>query len=203
MQQPESQEAFSYEDSLKVITQMIEQAKDRVLSDGFDYMLWGAFVSCAALAQYFLMRAGVSYHWIGWTILMPLGGVISFFRNYALRKKRAVKLAVMDIYLSVLMAFLVSLCIIIFSFSALGHKDGLGVILVLYGLWIFISGRIFKFTPFILGAVVNWIGSILVFNFFDYNNTLLTVAAGAIFGYLLPGYLLHREVSAKKRSLAY
>ncbi|WP_295121788.1 hypothetical protein [uncultured Chitinophaga sp.] len=203
MQQPENQDAFSYEDSLKVITQMIEQAKDRVLSDGFDYMLWGAFVCCAALAQYFLINAGVGYHWLGWTILMPLGAIITFFRNYACRKRREVKLAVMDIYLSVLMAFLVSLCIIIFSFSALGYKYGLGVILVLYGLWIFISGRIFKFTPFVLGAVVNWVGSILVFNFLDYHNTLLTVAAGAIFGYLIPGYLLRREVKMKKRSLAY
>ncbi|UYQ93267.1 hypothetical protein MKQ68_24600 [Chitinophaga horti] len=195
----EQQEQFSYEDSLRVITQMIEQVKERVLSDGFDYMLWGGFVGAAALLQYALMKFGVTFHWIGWATLMPLAGIITAIYNTRCRKRSGAKIVALEIFLSVLTAFLVSLGIIIFSFSALGYKHGLGVILVLYGLWIFISGRIFKFKPFVYGAIINWAGSLLIFHVFDYYNTLLTVATAALLGYFLPGYLLRLDV--KKKSI--
>lgn len=197
MHQQDNQEQFSYEDSLKLITQMIGQARERVLSDGFEYMLWGGFVAAAALCQYFLMQTSFTLHWIGWMILMPLGGLITLLHNIKKRRLRQVRLPVRGIYLSALLAFLVSLMIIIFSFEALGYKHGLGMILVLYGIWLFISGRIFKFPPMVWGAVVNWTGSLLIFHLFDYPNTLLTVAVAALLGYLVPGYLLHRNGKEK------
>lgn len=192
------QENFSYEDSLRVITQTIAQVKERVLNDGFEYMLWGLLVSAAALIQYTLLKLHMPYHWLSWMVLMPLGGIITAERRRRCRTKYGVKIVSMEIFLSVLMAFLISLLIIVFSFSALGYKNGLGVIMMLYGLWMFISGRIFKFRPFVFGAILNWIGSLLAFHVFDYGNTLLTVAAVTLFGYFLPGYLLHLEVKQKK-----
>ncbi|MCK7559168.1 hypothetical protein MKQ70_31035 [Chitinophaga sedimenti] len=69
------QENFSYEDSLRVITQTIAQVKERVLNDGFEYMLWGLLVSAAALIQYALLKLHMPYHWLGWMVLMPLGAL--------------------------------------------------------------------------------------------------------------------------------
>lgn len=64
--------------------------------------------------------------------------------------------------------------------------------ILLYGLGTFVSGRILKFRPLIIGGIVNWVLAVAcVLVHYDYQ---LLIAAAAIFiSYIVPGHLLSKN----------
>ena len=82
-------EHFSPEQSLELITEVIQEAKSRFEENGVIYCMWGAILAFAALLQYGLLRSGqeeISYY--GYFIV-PIGALISWY--YYARKKSARK----------------------------------------------------------------------------------------------------------------
>jgi len=61
--------------------------------------------------------------------------------------------------------------------------------ILFYGLGTFISGRILKFSPLVIGGIFNWILAI-VCTYIDFDYQLLVAAAAILTSYIIPGYLL-------------
>ena len=95
-----------------------------------------------------------------------------------------------EIYGFVWIAFFICLMLSLFIVNYSGNfKLIYPIILVLYGLPIFLSGVILKFKPLIMGSICCWIFSVLAL-FILPEFQLLLVAVAVLLAWIIPGYLL-------------
>ena len=67
------------EQALQVIKDMIERTKKKQIYTGFPHLLWGILISCAIIAMYVLIGAGLD-HLIGYSwAIFGIGGAVASF----------------------------------------------------------------------------------------------------------------------------
>jgi hypothetical protein len=185
------EEEMTGEESLKLITEMVQTAKTGIRDNGFFYLFWGWLIFVASLSQYVLMVILHSaYNALPWTVLMPLGSVVSFI--YGRKKKKAMRVRTyLDQFMGyALIAFLVSLCLVLFfMFMTQQPRLAYPILMMVYGAWMFISGGALQFKPFLIGGCINWILSV-VSMFVSFEWQLLILALAVLLGYIIPGHLL-------------
>lgn len=184
----EQEKSLTGQESFDVINRMIRTAQNDIKDDSFYYLIWGWLVLIASTVNYFLMQIDYENSFLPWAILMPLGGVATGIYSYKHERKQKVRTYVDDVMKYVVIAFLVSLFIVLFSMS----KLGLGtypMVMLTYGTWLFISGGAVKFQPLIFGGIINWILGIAAF-YVGFEIQLLLIAAAVLLGYIIPGYML-------------
>jgi len=188
------EENFNEQDSLKLISEMLENTKARFNENGFFFLLWGWLVLIASLLHFFLLHTNFFYPYIGWPIIMFGGGIASGIAGYRRGKDAKVKTFV-DRSMSYLwIGFMISF-IILFAIVIIGNiKWHLLSILImaLYGLPTFVSGGILKFKPLIYGALACWI-IVIISLFVREDYVILLSALSVVLAYLIPGYLLRAK----------
>jgi len=181
------------QESLALIQSMLKTVKEEIDDDSFSYLFWGWMVFTASMTQFILIQMNVEMNYLGWLILMPAGGIISAIHGRNKDKKKRVHTYIDEMMKYVLIAFLVSLFIILFFMWKL-QLGTYPMIMIVYGIWLFISGGSLRFKPIIIGGIVNWMLAIISF-FYDFNIQLLLLAAAVLLGYIIPGYMLKRKFS--------
>jgi len=184
----EQEKQLSGLESLEVINRMIKTAQNDLEDNSFYYLFWGWLVFLASASNYALIQTGYIKPFLPWAILMPLGGVITGFYAYFHQKKRKVKTYVDEVMKYVVIAFLVSLFIVLSSMPKLGLAT-YPMVMIIYAIWLFISGGAIKFQPLVYGGVINWICGIAAF-FVTFEIQLLILAGAVLSGYIIPGYML-------------
>lgn len=187
----ENNDSFSEHESLQLIHKMISTAKHDISDNSFFYLLWGWLVFTASISNYILLSVlKYEHHYLPWAILMPLGGIVSGIYGSRLRSKEKVRTYVDEFMKYGLIAFLVSMFITLFSMGAAGGPQAVyPFIMILYGIWLFISGGALRFKPLMAGAVVNWIAACISF-YLVFEYQLLVLAAAVLLGYIVPGHML-------------
>lgn len=181
---------FTEEESLAVIVNMIQAAKTGIRDNSFYFLLWGWLVFIASLTHYALLWFGNEHASLAW-MLMPVGGIITGIYSYRQNKTNRVTTYVDEFMKYVLTAFLVSLFIVLLFMFKLGLST-YPMIMMVYAIWLYISGGIIKFKPLMAGGIINWcfaMGALFV----DFNVQLLFLAMAVLLGYIIPGYLLKRK----------
>lgn len=191
MEAPENK--LTERESLDVILNMIQTAKSELSDDSFYYLLWGWLVFIASLANYILLQLHQESAPLAW-MLMPLGGVLTAVYAYRQGKKENKKTYMDEFMKYVLISFLVSMCLVIVFMSKLGLNT-YPMIMMVYGMWLFVSGGAIKFKPIIIGGVINWAMAIVAF-FLPFEQQLLCLAAAVLMGYIIPGHLLKAKFSS-------
>lgn len=183
-------------EALLLIEQMINNAKKELKDNGFYFLLWGWLVFIAAISNYYLlMFTDFEVHSLPWMILMPLGGIVTFVLS-AREKKIApkVKTYVDEILKQVITAFAVSLLTICLFMPIGGQfKAFYSTIMVIYSIWLYISGGMLKFKPLIWGAFLNWILAAVGFIYASTQIHLILIAIAVLGGFIIPGYLLKQK----------
>ena len=174
-------------EGLRIIQQMISQAKQQYSDDSFMYLLWGWLVFAASLGQYVLAAMGVENAWIVW-MLMPVGGIISAFYGRMQRKNQKVRTYIDEFIKYVLTAFLVSLFMVLFFMQQL-QLNCYPMVMMVYGIWLYVSGGSLRFKPLMMGGIANWVLAVAAF-YVDFEMQLLLLAIAVLLGYIIPGYLL-------------
>ena len=64
------------------------------------------------------------------------------------------------------------------------------IVLVLAGNSTFLSGIVIRFRPLVYGGIAMWVGSILIFVVKPEEFDLLIGGVSALFGYIIPAYML-------------
>ena len=82
--------------------------------------------------------------------------------------------------------------------SGVGWQHAWPFFILFYGLGTFVSGKILRFKPLIVGGIINWILACAA-SFFPFDYQLLFAAAAILISYLVPGYMIQSE---KKSSYA-
>lgn len=181
-------EQFSPEESIRVIQSMIERTKQGVWGH-FYFILWGWFtlVQCVA---HFLLYSVFKYeqHYLVLFLTVPCFIISVLYSRRAGREKR-VKTYVGENMSSIWISIAILFLVVSLLFIKLGFYTCYPFFIMLYGLGAFLSGRTLQFKPLIVGGIVSWLLAIVAIWFpFDYQP--LFAATAALFGYIIPGYLM-------------
>jgi hypothetical protein len=207
---------FSEKESLELISQMINSAKNNLQKgSGKFFLLWGYLISGIALLNLILLLLLPNqishYAFFAWMIA-PLGLFPHFLIAKRIRYDQYVKTYVESIMNKVWIAFGISIGIIIASMM-LASFQGMGetgmfsflnwihwnymipFMLILYGFALFVSGYAYQFRPLITGAFICWISTVVIFLFYRTLHfmefSLVALIISLIAGYIIPGHLLN------------
>ena len=181
---------MSNEESLRIIRSMIESTKQDLRDNGSWFLLWGWLVFIACILHYVLMEVGYEKPYLA-CMLMPVGGIISFIKGMREEKSQKVKTHLDEFMKHVLVAFLVSLFIVLGFMSKLGLST-YPLVMMVYGFWLYISGGAINFRPLQIGGIINWVLTIAAF-FVGFELQLLFLGMAVLLGYIIPGYILRNR----------
>lgn len=180
-------EKLTNENSLKLITEMIETAKSNINDNGFFFRLWGWFVIIGSLGHFGLLKfTDFEYPYFAWGVMI-VALVLSPVYGKKLAKKERVKTHIDKLYAYIWLVFFVNYIIILVFMDKLNYYVCPLTLMFVAGS-VFMTGLMIKFRPLLYSAIFIWIVAIL--SFFVSNETQLLFAAIACFGYLIPGYML-------------
>jgi len=178
------------EESLKIITDMINKTKVNFRQGVFHLLLWGWLILICSLAEFFLEKfTSILGSWYVWLLSIP-GVIVSLIYGFMTGRKMKVYSYGDGLYLWTWLGFLCA-AIVLFILMRNNLEKISPLILMMAAFPTFISGFIIKFRPLIIGGLSMWIISIIA-GFTGPDLALLAVAAAMITGYLIPGYLLRR-----------
>jgi hypothetical protein len=187
------EKVMSGEESLRIITEMINKTKVNIRQGSFHLLFWGWLIFFCSLSEYLLLKfTSYSSPWYIWYLVIP-GVFVSLIYGFVTGKKEHVHTYADMIYMWTWIGFLV-IAIILMLFLNLEKRYDLipPFILLAAGLPTFISGSIIKFKPLIYGGLSFWILSLVAY-FAGPSVAPLAVPVAMLTGYLIPGYLLKRK----------
>ncbi len=191
----EQEKKLSQQESFEVISRMIRTAQNDIHDQSFYYLIWGWLVFFASSGQFLLMQSGFEMSYLTWVILMPLGGIITGIYSYRHKREQKMRTYVDDIMKYVLFAFMVSLFTVLFFQSKL-QLATYPLVMMVYGVFLFISGGAIRFRPLVYGGVINWVIGIAAF-FVTFEVQLLFLALAVLLGYIIPGHMLKHQYNQK------
>lgn len=189
---------MSEKESLSLINQMINNAKNEITDSGYSWLLWGWMIIAASLTTFFLSEFKYANIYLGWNVFGIIAILYIIYNVFKTDKSANVKTYVSDILRMFDIGFAVCLFVIIFSIN-ISHDPniGFGYFLMVYAFMMLMQGGVLKFKPLIIGAVVNWVGAIGIFLNPIFKYDMLITAAAVFIGYVIPGYLLNRQYKKK------
>lgn len=178
------------EESLKIITEMINKTKVNIRQSSFHLLFWGWLIFICSTSEYILYRfTDFSNPWYIWFFVIP-GIFVSLIYGFVTGRKATVHTYADMLYAWTWIGFLmasIALFIVLW-----GHMGSVSYhILILAGMPTFFSGIIIKFKPLIIGGVIFWILAIAAH--FISPLAPLAVPVAMLTGYLIPGYMLKRS----------
>jgi hypothetical protein len=213
---------ISEQESLSLITQMINKAKNSYHDTGIGAMMWGSVIAICSLVK--LSEIHFDYKLPFDIYLLTLAAIIpQIFITIREKKERKVK-SYDDIYMDYLwLGFGISIFLLIHItnnvFSTWGPVAGeyrtisgnpssfrfsefvAPLFLMLYGMPTFVTGAACKFKPMLMGGLICWICSIVTV-YTSIKIDLILTALSAIFAWLIPGILMEKEYRIYKREQA-
>jgi hypothetical protein len=212
---------ISKNESLELITTMINQAKNSYHDTGLSALMWGAVVAVCSLVKFaeikFGFRLPFDIYLLTFAAIIPQ--VFISIREKKQRKAKTYDDAYMDF---IWLGFGISIILMVFVLNMMGaawqpvaesiYRDT-GVrssfqlyefigplFLILYGIPTFVTGTACKFKPMLWGGLICWVSCVIAC-FTRAEIDLLLVAFSAIVAWFIPGIIMMREYRTAKKEL--
>jgi hypothetical protein len=195
------QESLTEKQSLRIIEEMINKAKNEFSEDGTIYLLWGWVILFCSLGHFILdVVIGYSKPWYIWSITwLVVVYMIIYIR--ARDRKRKVKTYADEILAYVWLAFAIMMILTFFLLRMFVPQFWLYnfmFVLLCYGMPTFISGAILKFRPLIFGGIACWVLAVTA-GFVNFRYHPIFVSTAVVLAWIIPGYILKaRSVKSLK-----
>lgn len=177
--------------SLDVITSMIQQAKGNMQKNSFYFLLWGWTIVIANLGVFVLLKfTNVANPYLMFLITIA-AALISGIYSFKQGKQAVVTTHLDNIYKWLWIGFGVNCFIFWFFGGKMGWQLN-AIITSMCAVPTLLSGVLLKFKPLMVGGVIFWIFGALIF-MVDTETQFLLAAAAVTFGYLVPGYMLRKS----------
>jgi hypothetical protein len=181
------------EESLRVITEMINKTRVSVAQASFHLLLWGWLIFACSLSEFLLWKyAGWTSSWYVWFAVIA-GVLVSLIYGFTKGKKERIFTYGTSIYVWTWIAFFFASVVFFIVFPVETGNVGKYMLLIA-AIPLLISGVILRFRPLMWGAVSFWLLA-LVAHFGGYLASGLAIPAAMVCGYLIPGYLLRKRGS--------
>lgn len=186
----EAEQNMTGQESLAIISQMIKEARKNFSDTAIFFLIWGAILATAGIAEYLLMQGQFARPYLVWPIAGVVGGVISGVIGARLGKRKGASTLFDRLTFALWTSFFITLVIFIFCCVLSSINPG-AFIMVLTGLPTITTGLVLKFKPLIFGGIVFWVSGIVGFFIPDAYLPLL-FSLSIILGYIIPGLLLRK-----------
>lgn len=191
MEQDEKQ--LSEQESLSIIQQMIDTAKQEQKDDGMGWIIWGWMLFFASVLTCINLQMAWFSTWFFWDafgILTFVLFVTEIVRNFRLGRKVKVKTYSKAIFQTLNVGFFACLMFIIIVMNmGVDPMKGFPLLMNLYGFWILIYGAILNFKPSMIGAGVMWVFAFAALFVDTFSMVMILHAAGVLCGYIIPGHI--------------
>lgn len=195
---------LSEKDSLALINEMIQVAKEDHYENGDGWLIWGWLLFVASILSVVFSYADLRrYIGLVWLSILFLGLIIYVFGHVLSKRRQRVKTYVQVLLDRLGTGFFISLFALVgasYLFNRTGSNDQtfvFGYYYILYAFWMFIHGSAIHFRPLIIGAIVNWIAGMAIFFIQDFKYDMMISTVAILVGYLIPGYLLRAAFRKK------
>ncbi|HEX6332657.1 MAG TPA: hypothetical protein VFZ78_00440 [Flavisolibacter sp.] len=186
---------FSPQESLQLIRSMISNAKSNLSENRFYFLMWGWVVFAAILVQFVLkVFLHSEYHYMVWLAVIP-AVFITVWYSRKQDRGAAVKTFVGESMGNLWIGVGISFFVLSFILSSMGREGWLNAypfFILFYGLGTFVSGRILRFRPLVIGGIINWVLACAAV-FFPYDYQLVFAAVAILTSYIIPGHLLRTK----------
>lgn len=209
---------LSEKESLVLITQMINKAKDSYHDTGIGAMMWGSIIAVCSLVKlseiHFEYRLPFDIYWL--TILAIVPQVFITIKEKKERKVKSYDDSYMD-YIWLAFGICILLLIVIVNvifhylqpmvaeFRLLGGEPGFKfqefispLFLLLYGMPTFVTGAACRFKPMLWGGLLCWVCCIITL-FTSFKIDLLLTALSAVIAWFVPGLIMEKEYRLYKK----
>jgi hypothetical protein len=187
-----NEKVMTGEESLRVISEMINRTKVNIRQGIFHLLFWGWLIIFCSISAWLLERfTEISNPWNVWFLVIP-GAFVSFIYGYMKGKKSLFHTYADMLYMWTWIGFFIA-AVVLFIITSDRMESVAPYILTLAGIPTFISGFIIKFKPLILGSITFWIFALIAY-FAGPSAGQLFVPAAMLTGYLIPGYMLKNRV---------
>jgi hypothetical protein len=181
------------EESLSIITEMINKTRVSVTQSSFHLLFWGWLIFVCSLSEFILWKfIGWTNSWYVWLFVIP-GTVVSLIYGFTKGRKEKIFTYGTGIYVWTWIAFLFA-SVVFFIVYPLETGSVAKYMLLMAAIPLFISGVILKFRPLMWGAGAFWLLA-LVAHFGGETISGLAMPVAMVAGYLIPGYLLRKRGS--------
>lgn len=210
---------LSEKESLDLITQMINKAKDSYQDTGVGAMMWGAVIAICSFVK--LSEIHFNYRLPFDIYLLTLVAIIpQIFITLKEKKERKVK-SYDDRYMDYIwLGFGICIFLLIHTINLIFHAWGpveqeyktltghsssfrfsefiSPLFLMLYGMPTFITGAACKFKPMLWGGLFCWVCSVITV-YTPIRIDLLLTALAAIVAWFIPGLIMEKEYRIYKK----
>lgn len=181
------------EESLKIITDMINRTKVNIRQGSFHLLFWGWLITGCSLSAWILERfTSFAHPYLTWALIIP-GVFVSMIYGFVNGRKSRVHTYASTLYAWTWIAFLIT-ATVLFIVQSKNMQSVTPYILLLAGFPTFLSGFIIKFRPLIIGGICFWVTALVVF-FSGSSLAPLGTPIAMLIGYLIPGYMLKNKVN--------
>lgn len=181
------------EESLKIITEMINKTKVNIRQGSFHLLFWGWLLTFCGLSAWILAKfTSYEHPYYVWMLVIP-GAFVSMIYGFVNGRKAQVHTYASTLYTWTWIGFFIA-AMVLFIVQAKDMQSITSYILLLAGLPTFLSGFIIKFKPLILGGICFWVIALVV-NFAGPSLAPLGTPIAVLVGYLIPGYMLKNRVN--------
>jgi hypothetical protein len=196
------------QESLQLISRMIETAKKEQAGNGKGWITWGWLLFLASglsflnlqtkwFNQYFFWNA------FGFTSVALL--ILLLLRSSFLPKRVKVKTYTSELFPKLHVGFFISLLFIILAMN-LGVPPVMGFALLinLYAFWVLIYGATLNFLPSLVGAFAAWILGFASLFVEQFQWVMVFHGLAVLCGFIIPGHIANYQFNLlrKKENLA-
>lgn len=195
------------QESLLIIQQMIQTAKQEQKDNGIGWIIWGWLLFASSVLTWLNLKFEWFSTFLFWNIFGAITALLMIYELVSylfFGRKKKVKTYTADLFEKLNAGFFIFLVLIIVSMNLGVHPvKGFALLLGLYGFWILIYGSALDFKPSVLGAYITWgfaFGGLFVPET-QFDLTMILHALAVLFGYIIPGHIAYREFKKIDRPL--
>ena len=179
------------EESLRVISSMINKTKLNISQGSFHLLFWGWLIAFCGLGEFVLYNfTDYDKTYRIWFLIIP-GVFVSLIYGFIKGRSQKVYTYADRIYAWIWIGFLLTGIILFILLSKVMGSVG-PFIMLFAGYATFLSGIVIKFRPLIIGGIFFWAFALIAY-FIPSSIAPLTVPLAMITGYLIPGHLLKKR----------
>ena len=191
------EQKLTEQESLLIIQQMIQEAKQEQKDNGMGWIIWGWLLFAASVLTFLNLNMQWFSNYFFWnafgiaSLLLLLFSVIRFF---FFKKTGKVKTYTSELFSKLNIGFFISLMLIIVSINrGVNPVQGFSLLLGLYGFWILIYGTALHFRPSVIGAYITWACALTGLFVDTFDLTMILHAVAVLCGYIIPGHMAKME----------
>jgi hypothetical protein len=193
---------LSEQESLLIIQQMIQTAKQEQKDNGKGWIVWGWLLFFASVFTFFNLKLKWVSTYFFWNLFGGVALILLLFATIRLlfiKPKEKVRTYTKDLFEKLNIGFFIFLLLIIFSINlGVSPVKGFALLLGLYGFWMLVYGAALNFKPSIIGAFITWSLAFTGLFVQTFEWTMLLHALAVLCGYIIPGHIAYAEFNKIK-----